>query len=134
MTNTLNTPIEALEYQYPFRVLEYGVRRGSGGDGRFRGGDGLIRTVEFLGDATVSLLTERRSRGAWGLAGGGDGAPGRNTMRRIDEDTEGVPCRPASPLTFMLATGLPLRHPAVVAGVLPRHNSEREPGKRRQHR
>ena len=58
MTNTLNTPIEALEYQYPFRVLEYGVRRGSGGDGRFRGGDGLIRTVEFLGDATVSLLTE----------------------------------------------------------------------------
>ena len=86
MTNTLNTPIEALEYQYPFRVLEYGVRRGSGGDGRFRGGDGLIRTVEFLGDATVSLLTERRSRGAWGLAGGGDGAPGSNTMRRIDED------------------------------------------------
>ena len=63
------------------------MRRGSGGDGRFRGGDGLIRTVEFLGDATVSLLTERRSRGAWGLAGGGDGAPGRNTMRRIDEDT-----------------------------------------------
>ena len=88
MTNTLNTPIEALEFQYPFRVLEYGVRRGSGGDGRFRGGDGLIRTVEFLGDATVSLLTERRTRGAWGLAEGTDGSPGRNSLRRMDADTE----------------------------------------------
>ncbi len=88
MTNTLNTPIEALEYQYPFRVLEYGVRRDSGGEGQFRGGDGLIRTVEFLGDATVSLLTERRSRGAWGLAGGADGAPGRNTLRRMDSDRD----------------------------------------------
>ena len=88
MTNTLNTPIEALEYQYPFRVLEYGVRRGSGGKGQFRGGDGLTRTVEFLGDATVSLLTERRSRGAWGLAGGADGAPGRNTLRRMDSDRD----------------------------------------------
>ena len=86
MTNTLNTPIEALEYQYPFRVLEYGVRRGSGGEGRFRGGDGLIRMVEFLGDATVSLLTERRSRGAWGLAGGTDGTPGRNSLRRMESD------------------------------------------------
>ncbi len=82
MTNTLNTPIEALEFQYPFRVLEYSVRRNSGGAGHFHGGDGLIRTVEFLGDATVSLLTQRRSRGAWGLFGGRDGAPGKNILRR----------------------------------------------------
>ena len=92
MTNTLNTPIEALEYQYPFRVTEYGVRRGSGGAGRHRGGDGLIRTVEFLGDATVSLLTERRSRGAWGLAGGKDGQPGVNTLRKVSTDeSEEIP-------------------------------------------
>ena len=87
MTNTLNTPIEALEYQYPFRVVHYGVRHGSGGEGRHRGGDGLIRTLEFLGDATVSLLTERRTRGAWGLQGGADGMPGRNTRSRAGAET-----------------------------------------------
>ena len=90
MTNTMNTPIEALEFQFPFRVVEYGIRRDSGGTGTFRGGDGLVRTVEFLGAATASLLTERRSRGAWGLAGGADGAPGRNTLRRMGEQDEEV--------------------------------------------
>ena len=87
MTNTMNTPVEALEFQFPFRVIEYGIRRESGGGGRFRGGDGLIRTVEFLADATVSLQTERRSQGPWGLAGGGDGAPGRNSLRTIESQT-----------------------------------------------
>ncbi len=95
MTNTLNTPIEALEFQYPFRVTAYGVRRGSGGNGRFRGGDGLVRTVEFLAPATVSLLTERRSRGAWGLAGGADGAPGRNILRRMGEEARDIPLPPS---------------------------------------
>ena len=62
MTNTLNTPIEALELQFPMRVRRYALRRGSGGDGEFRGGDGIVREVEFLGPATVTLLTERREK------------------------------------------------------------------------
>lgn len=76
MTNSLNTPIEALEYAYPFRVRRYGYRRGSGGGGKFRGGDGLIREIELLGDAEVTLLAERRRFRPYGLAGGEDGAPG----------------------------------------------------------
>jgi N-methylhydantoinase B len=76
MTNSLNTPIEALEYAYPFRVRRYGYREGSGGEGKFRGGDGLIREVELLGDAQVTLLAERRKFRPYGLAGGGDGAAG----------------------------------------------------------
>jgi len=78
MTNTLNTPVEALEAAYPLRVDEYSLREGSGGDGRHRGGDGLVRQVTVETDATVSLLTERRRHAPWGLAGGGDGAVGRN--------------------------------------------------------
>lgn len=80
MTNTMNTPIEALELAYPLRVIEYAVRRGSGGAGRHRGGDGLVRTYEFLKPATVTLVTERRRRRPWGLAGGRPGAPGRNVL------------------------------------------------------
>jgi len=76
MTNSLNTPIEALEYAYPFRMRRYGYRDGSGGEGEFRGGDGLIREVELLSDAQVTLLAERRKFRPYGLAGGGDGAPG----------------------------------------------------------
>jgi N-methylhydantoinase B len=82
MTNTMNTPVEALEMTYPLRLLEYAIRRGSGGGGRHRGGDGIRRTWEFLAPATVSLLTERRRRHPWGLAGGDDGATGRNLLRR----------------------------------------------------
>ncbi|MFC7249835.1 hydantoinase B/oxoprolinase family protein [Halomicroarcula sp. GCM10025324] len=78
MTNTLNTPVEALEAAYPLRVAEYSLRDGSGGDGRHRGGDGLIRELTVETDATVSLLTERRRHAPWGLAGGADGATGRN--------------------------------------------------------
>jgi N-methylhydantoinase B len=77
MTNSLNTPVEALEYAYPFRVRRYGYRYGSGGEGTFRGGDGLIREVELLTDADVTLLTERRRFRPYGLEGGGEGAPGR---------------------------------------------------------
>ncbi len=80
MTNTMNTPVEALELAYPFRVVEYAIRRGSGGAGRHRGGDGVVRTYEFLGPATVTLVTERRRRAPWGLAGGRAGAPGRNLL------------------------------------------------------
>ncbi len=86
MTNTMNTPIEALEMAYPLRIVEYGIRRGSGGQGRHKGGDGIVRTWEFLAPATVTLLTERRRLAPWGLAGGGPGAPGRNTLRRAGAD------------------------------------------------
>lgn len=77
MTNSLNTPIEALEYAYPFRVRLYGYRSGSGGAGRNRGGDGLVREIELLAPAQVTLLADRRRLHPWGLNGGGEGAPGR---------------------------------------------------------
>jgi N-methylhydantoinase B len=80
MTNTLNTPIEVLESAYPLRVRRYALRRGSGGAGSRAGGDGLVREYEFLAPAQVTLLTERRSRGPWGLQGGADGAPGVNRL------------------------------------------------------
>jgi N-methylhydantoinase B len=80
MTNSLNTPIEALEYAYPFRVLRYAYRRNTGGIGQHRGGDGLIREIEFLGPAQVTLLTERRRFPPYGLYGGGPGTKGRNVL------------------------------------------------------
>ncbi|HZO83307.1 MAG TPA: hydantoinase B/oxoprolinase family protein [Candidatus Binataceae bacterium] len=80
MTNTLNTPIEALEAYYPMRVTEYRVRRGSGGNGAARGGDGLVRELECLVPATVSLLSERRVIAPWGLAGGAPGKTGVNYL------------------------------------------------------
>lgn len=80
MTNTLNTPIEALESAYPLRVSRYGVRRGSGGAGGRRGGDGIVREFVFLAPAQVTLLTERRRHAPWGLAGGCPGAPGENSL------------------------------------------------------
>jgi len=80
MSNTLNTPIEALETAYPLRALEYRVRRGSGGAGAHRGGDGVVRTVQVLADAEASVISERRRRGPRGRDGGADGAPGRTTL------------------------------------------------------
>jgi N-methylhydantoinase B len=80
MTNSLNTPVEALEHFYPFRVRRYGVRRGSGGAGRHRGGDGIVREIELLTDADISLLTERRTSGPYGLEGGSPGQAGRNLL------------------------------------------------------
>lgn len=78
MTNTLNTPVEILELHYPLRVRRYALRRGSGGPGARPGGMGILREYEFLGPAVVSLITERRRHGPWGLAGGGSGEPGEN--------------------------------------------------------
>ena len=80
MTNSLNTPVEALERQLPILVRRYGVRRGSGGAGAFRGGDGVVKEFELLADAEITLLTERRRRGPYGLAGGEPGAPGLNLL------------------------------------------------------
>jgi N-methylhydantoinase B len=76
MTNSLNTPAEALEYAYPLRVREYGIRKGSGGKGKHCGGDGVVREIETLAAARMSLLADRRKRGPYGLAGGADGKPG----------------------------------------------------------
>lgn len=80
MTNSLNTPIEALEHAYPFRVRRYAVRRGSGGAGRFRGGHGIEREIELTGPAQVTILSDRRVGRPYGLAGGEPGAPGRNFL------------------------------------------------------
>jgi N-methylhydantoinase B len=80
MTNTLNTPVESLETHYPLRIRRYEVRSGSGGSGTHQGGAGLIREFEFLEPTDVTLLTERRRRGPWGLAGGAPGARGRNLL------------------------------------------------------
>lgn len=80
MTNTLNTPIEVLESRYPLRVQRYAVRSGSGGAGARRGGDGIVREFEFLAPARYTVLSERRRRGPWGLAGGAAGLPGENRL------------------------------------------------------
>jgi N-methylhydantoinase B len=80
MSNTRNTPIEALEHALPVRVERYTLRRGTGGAGRFAGGDGLVRDLRFLVPVTVTVLAERRAAGPWGLAGGHPGAPGDNVL------------------------------------------------------
>src|SRR5437588_6736334 len=77
MTNSLNTPAEALEYAYPLRVREYRIRKGSGGKGKQKGGDGAIREIETLAQARMSLLSDRRKRAPYGLHGGKDGERGR---------------------------------------------------------
>jgi N-methylhydantoinase B len=104
MTNSLNTPAEALEYSYPFRVTKYALRsaaprsaalsresESSGGNGKHRGGDGIVRELELLTDATVTLLSDRRKTRPYGLAGGGDGAPGRTAIVRYDGSSEVLP-------------------------------------------
>jgi N-methylhydantoinase B len=80
MSNTLNTPTEALETEFPVRVREHSVRRGTGGEGEHRGGDGLIRELEALAPLSFTLITERRAHAPRGREGGADGAPGRNLL------------------------------------------------------
>jgi N-methylhydantoinase B len=84
MSNTLNTPIEALELEFPLRAVEYAVRRGSGGNGKHRGGDGVVRELEALDDMTYSLITERRRHRPKGAAGGEPGQAGRNLVNGED--------------------------------------------------
>ena len=86
MTNTLNTPVEALEYAYPMRVLRYEVRQGSGGGGRFRGGDGIVRDLQVLTDAQVTILSERRKNPPYGLSGGEPGQCGENVLIRGEKE------------------------------------------------
>jgi N-methylhydantoinase B len=91
MTNSLNTPAEALEYAYPVRLRQYSLRANSGGQGLHAGGDGIVREIEVLTDAQVTLLADRRSRGPYGLAGGADGSPGRTLIIRRDGSEETIP-------------------------------------------
>jgi len=92
MTNSLNTPIEALEATYPVRVRRYSLRRGSGGNGRFRGGDGILREIEFLTGVRGSILSDRRRFSPYGLAGGENGKPGRNSLT-ISGGTTSLPSK-----------------------------------------
>ena len=86
----MNTPIEALEYAYPFRITHYGLRQGTGGAGKHQGGDGVVREIEFLYDAKVTILSDRRQTKPYGLAGGVPGNPGRNILIREGKE-EGIP-------------------------------------------
>ncbi len=84
MTNTLNTPIEIAERQYPLLFTGYRIREGSGGDGLYRGGDGIIRSFKVLTRARLSIMAERFRTRPWGLWGGGDGAPGEVIVKRVN--------------------------------------------------
>jgi N-methylhydantoinase B len=88
MTNTLNTPVEALEYSYPFLVTEYSIRQGTGGHGLHRGGDGIVRETELLWEADVTVLSERRKTSPYGLFGGAPGAVGKNLLIRNNQVQE----------------------------------------------
>ena len=91
MTNSLNTPAEALEYAYPLRIHKYSLRTSSGGRGRYRGGDGIVREIEVLTDAECTLLAERRKRNPYGLRGGADGAVGKAALVRQDGPSKALP-------------------------------------------
>lgn len=91
MTNTAITDPEILEQRYPVRLRRFEIRRGSGGAGRWRGGDGVVREFEFLEPLTVSLLTQHRLSGAYGFEGGGDGSRGKQTLLRADGSSEVLP-------------------------------------------
>jgi N-methylhydantoinase B len=80
MTNTLNTPVESLEAHYPIRIKRYSIRQQSGGNGQYRGGNGIVREFEFLQNTEITLLTERRTTQPWGLNGGTAGLPGENCL------------------------------------------------------
>jgi N-methylhydantoinase B len=111
MTNTKNTPIESLETHYPFVVRATTLRRGSGGRGRFDGGEGMVREIEFTEPVTVSLMGERRRHRPWGLAGGGSGETGEDWLIRASGDRERLPgkttfeCEPGDRLRVLTPGG-----------------------------
>ncbi|HEY2215975.1 MAG TPA: hydantoinase B/oxoprolinase family protein [Solirubrobacteraceae bacterium] len=120
MSNTLNTPVEALEREFPLRVVQYALRRGSGGAGRTRGGDGVIRELEALQEMSFSLIAERRRHPPPGAAGGAPGAPGRDLL-----DGEPLPAK----ATGTLRAGQRLRIETPGGGGCgpPRASHERDP-------
>ena len=93
MSNTRNTPVEALEQALPVRVVQYALRQGSGGQGQYRGGEGLIRELEMLAPASATLLTERRISAPYGVSGGNSGATGRNTLIHQDGKEVRLPAK-----------------------------------------
>jgi 5-oxoprolinase (ATP-hydrolysing) len=101
MTNTAITDPEVLERRFPVRLRQFAIRRGSGGVGQWPGGDGLVRELEFLTPQSVSLLTQRRGQGPDGVAGGGPGQPGWQTLSSLDGRKETL----ASLASFEAATG-----------------------------
>jgi N-methylhydantoinase B len=109
MSNTRNTPAEALEYHYPLRVWEYSLREGSGGLGRHGGGEGITREIELLSAASASFLTERRRRGPYGLAGGESGQAGMNEISRTGEADELLP--PKASLELQAGARIRIRTP-----------------------
>jgi len=108
MTNTLNTPVEALEYAYPLRVLRYEIRKGSGGDGKFRGGDGILREIQVLTSCQVTLLSDRRKFPPYGLDGGEPGKTGENLLIRAGEK---IPLPGKGSLDFQPGDVLSVRTP-----------------------
>jgi N-methylhydantoinase B len=131
MTNTLNTPIEALELEYPMRVERYELAEGSGGAGRHRGGDGVVRSIRVLEDATANLLTDRRRHAPPGSAGGLPGAPGRNLLERPARPPEaaGRRGRPEHGEATPGEGGAPLTSPATSTAERPDATVEELPPK-----
>jgi len=93
MTNSLNTPVEALEHAYPIRIQRYSLRPDSGGRGKWRGGDGIVRRVQFLTKAQITVLSDRRRFSPYGLQGGEPAAPGCNTLIRVNGNQEQLPSK-----------------------------------------
>jgi N-methylhydantoinase B/oxoprolinase/acetone carboxylase alpha subunit len=111
MTNTRDTPVEALERAYPMRVRRYALRVGSGGAGDAPGGDGIEREIEVLEDVTVSLVTERRVSAPWGMAGGEPGAPGENWLLPGGDDARAIPLADKVTLRLRASDVLRVRTP-----------------------
>jgi len=105
MSNTRNTPVEAIEHYLPVRIRQYRLRSGSGGAGTYPGGEGLVREYEALTRTTVTVLSDRRELAPYGLQGGAAGGPGRNTLVRAD----GSEHRLAGKVTLVLEAGERLR-------------------------
>ena len=97
MTNSKNTPTEALERAYPLRVLRYRLRRASGGAGAAHGGEGIERDLQMLGDCTASLITERRESSPWGIGGGEPGAVGENWLLPDGDEPRADACPTSAP-------------------------------------
>jgi N-methylhydantoinase B len=93
MTNTMNTPVEALERYFPFRPLRYEIMRGTGGRGQYRGGDGIRRDLQVLSDAIVTVISDRRKSAPYGLNGGDNGTPGKTLLMRRDGSDEKLPSK-----------------------------------------
>lgn len=135
MSNTRNTPIEALEHYLPVRLREYSLRPGSGGPGYYPGGQGLLREYEMLTDTSITLLTERRKTGPYGLQGGSPGACGRNTVFNVDGSFEVTSAKvhlelhPGDRLRIESPGGGGFGSVGTVAPIPPECDAPRKPGK-----